>query len=292
MTSILAAGCLWGTMGFFRRRLGELGIDSFGVVLVRCALAAAMYALFCILRDPSALKIRLKDAWCFIGSGIVSLLFFSACYFRAMTLMSLSAAAVLLYTAPCFVMLMSAVLFGEKITGRKIAAMILAFAGCCLVSGISGGTGISAKGLLFGLGSGIGYALYSIFGRYALDRGYKSVTVSFYSCALAAAGAALICASSGSLGACTGAVFASAGSLLFCLAAAFITTFLPYLLYTYGLSCTEAGIASVAASIEPVVATLVGILIFKEALSLSSAAGMLLVLAAIALLATGKRIKN
>lgn len=292
MISIVAAGCLWGTMGFFRRRLGAMGIDSFGIVLVRCALAALMYALFCAVRNPSALKIRLKDAWCFIGSGIVSLLFFSACYFRAMTLMSLSAAAVLLYTAPYFVMLMSAVLFGEKITGRKIAAMLLAFAGCCLVSGLSGGEEISAKGLLFGLGSGIGYALYSIFGRYALDRGYGSVTVSFYSCALAAAGAALICAFSGTFAPCAEAVLSSSRSVLFCLATAFITTFLPYLLYTHGLSGTENGTASVAASIEPVVATLVGILIFRETLSFQAAAGMLLVLAAIALLATGKRIKN
>ena len=63
----------------------------------------------------------------------------------------------------------------------------MAVAGCCRVSG--GGGKLTVAGLLYGLGAGFGYALYSIFERLALDRGYSSTTVNFYSCLLSCAGA-------------------------------------------------------------------------------------------------------
>lgn len=48
----------------------------------------------------------------------------------------------------------------------------MAVAGCALVSGITNGVGtVSVEGMLLGLGSGIGYGLYSVFGRMALERG-------------------------------------------------------------------------------------------------------------------------
>jgi len=63
-----------------------------------------------------------------------------------------------------------------------------------------------------------------------------------------------------------------------------VSCFLPYLFYTYGLSGLETGRASILASFEPVVATLVGIVVFRERPTLMSAAGVLCVLGAIVLL--------
>ena len=278
--AVIASGCLWGLMGLFRRSLGGLGFDSFVIVFVRCGAAALFFALTILLRDKSAFRIRLKDLWCFIGSGLCSLLFFTVCYFQAMTLMSLSAAAILLYTAPCFVVLMSALLFQEKLNGRLILSVFLAFSGCCLVSGLVGQeTKISLIGLLYGLGSGFGYALYSIFGKLALRRGYASSTINFYSCLLAALGAGLIFG----VKAPVALMFSSSGTLALCLLAGVVTSYLPYLLYTFGLSGIEAGRASVMASVEPVVATLVGVLVYRESLDLFSLAGIALVLFAVLL---------
>lgn len=278
--AVIASGCLWGLMGLFRRSMGSLGFDSFGIVFVRCGVAALLFALTILIRDKSAFRVKLKDFWCFIGSGICSLLFFSVCYFQAMTLMSLSAAAILLYTAPCFVVLMSALLFQEKLNGRLILAVFLAFSGCCLVSGLVGQeTKISLIGLLYGLGSGFGYALYSIFGKLALRRGYASSTINFYSCLLAALGAGLIFGVKAPLT----LMFSSSGTLALCLLAGVVTSYLPYLLYTFGLSGIEAGRASVMASVEPVVATLVGVLVYRESLNLYSLAGIALVLFAVLL---------
>lgn len=136
------------------------------------------------------LAIKLRDIWCFIGTGVLSIVFFNYCYFRAMTLIPLSIAAILLYTAPAFVLFMSAVLFKEKITKRKVIVLIVTILGCAFAAGITGSTGpVSFIGIVYGIGAGIGYALYSIFGRYAINKGYGSMTISFYTflCAAVAA---------------------------------------------------------------------------------------------------------
>ena len=277
---VIAAGTLWGFMGFFRRTLDSMGVSAVGCIAVRCIFATVFFAVTLLICDRGEFKIRLRDAWIFISSGIISLLVFGVCYFRAMDYMSLSAAAILLYTAPCFVILISAPLFKEKLTRRKLMAMLLAFAGCCLVSGIgSGGTVVTPKGIALGLCSGLCYALYSIFSRFALNQGYSSLTINFYSCLLAGIGATIIGGTE-----YVGIITSSVPDLLFAVATGFVTCFLPYLLYTRGLEGLDNGKASIMASIEPVVATVVGIVIYSEAPTLMSAAGVILVLSAIVLL--------
>ena len=279
--AILAAGCLWGFMGLFRRYMGEAGFSSSNIIVLRCGIAALCFGVTLLFTGREQFRIKLRDIWCFLGSGIVSLLFFTFCYFQAMNYMSLSAAAILLYTAPAIVTLFSAALFRERLTATKLAAVVLAFFGCALVSGLgSGDMALSALGILYGLGAGFGYAMYSIFARYALERGYSSNTINFYSCLLASIGAALIWGLDGVFGAMT----ASAGNLALAAGTGVLTCFLPYLLYTYGLTGMETGRASIMASVEPVVATIVGAVVFHESMSALSYAGVVLVLSAVVLL--------
>ena len=279
--AILAAGCLWGFMGLFRRYMGEVGFSASDLIVLRCGIAALCFGLTLLFTGRGQFRIRPRDCWCFLGSGIVSLLFFTFCYFQAMNYMSLSAAAILLYTAPAIVTLLSALLFRERLTGTKMLAVVLAFLGCALVSGLGAGDmALSAAGILYGLGAGFGYAMYSIFARYALERGYSSNTINFYSCLLAAIGAALIWGVDGVFESVT----ASTQNLGLALGAGVLTCFLPYLLYTYGLTGMETGRASIMASVEPVVATLVGAVVFRESMSVLSYAGVVLVLSAVVLL--------
>ena len=63
-----------------------------------------------------------------------------------------------------------------------------------------------------------------------------------------------------------------------------IVTLLPYLFYTKGLSGVENGTASVLASVEPVVATLVGVMVYKETLNVWNVVGVGMVLFSIVLI--------
>lgn len=227
-----------------------------------------------LLFNRKGLRIRLKDLWCFIGTGLLSVAFFNFCYFSCMKYTSLSTAAILLYTAPAFVMVMSFFLFKEKFTVKKSIALIMAFAGCVLVSGGFGTEGIGTMGILTGIGAGFGYALYSIFGRYALQRGYSSYTITTYTFIFATIGTLPFI----KLPYIYKSFAADGGMFLFGIGIAIAVTVLPYLLYTKGLAGIENGKASIIASIEPVMATFVGLVAFGETVSPMGIVGMILVL--------------
>lgn len=280
---ILAAGSMWGCMGILVRSLNSIGLESMEIVAVRSFVTFACMAAGLLLTDRNAFKIRLKDLWCFLGTGVCSVVFFNYCYFKTITLTSLSVAAILLYTAPSIVMVLSALLFGEKFTLKKVAALFITFAGCVLVTGgPEAARGMTAAGLLTGLGAGAGYALYSIFGRYAINRGYSSLTITLWTFLSASVGV-LPFISLPDIGACFAAEPKMAGTALFWI---FVTTVAPYILYTLGLSHMETGSASVISSIEPVVATLVGVFLYREVPTVMGVAGVILVIGAIALINT------
>lgn len=282
---IILAGCLWGSMGLFVRRLGAMGLSAMEIVEIRSILAVLILLPCTALKDRRLLKLRPRNLWPLVGSGILSIVFFNFCYFSTISRMNLSAAAILLYTAPIFVMLLSLVLFHERLTTRKLLALGLAFSGCCLVSGLASATqALSLSGLLLGLGSGFGYALYSIFSRFSLNQGLDSITITDYTFLFAALGGAVFTDFGQIADAFSQYGLPLLGSLVvYCL----VTTVFPYLLYTTGLGCVENGPASVLASVEPVVATLLGFAVFGETPTISALVGMALVLAALTLLSLG-----
>lgn len=278
---VLTAGCMWGCMGLLVRPLNGIGLVTMDICFLRGFVTFTVMLAGLLLFDRNALKIKLRDIWCFIGTGALSVSFFNFCYFKTITLTSLSVAAVLLYTAPAFVMIMSFFLFKENMTKRKVAALIVAFVGCVLVSGIvTGGGDLNAKGILVGLGAGFGYALYSIFSRYALQRGYNSITITFYTFLFATLCTIFLVDVSSIFNIVeTNPQIGVYGAFMIL----FVTLF-PYLCYTKGLSGMENGTASVIASVEPVMATVLGILIYKEEMTIVNAFGMILVLVSIVML--------
>lgn len=277
---ILLAASLWGCIGLFLKLLTAAGLTSMQSVAVRCSTAAALYFLWLLLTDRAALSICPRDCTYFVGTGILSLVFFNWCYFNTIQRSSMSVAAVLLYTSPVFVMLMSAAVFRENITKNKLLALVLTLAGCALVTGLLplGGTSISLKTILFGLGSGFGYALYTIFGKFALAK-YSSATVSFYTFLFAAIGSLPLSGlmQSPQLLLDWRVLSGGLGIGIFC-------CILPYLFYTEGLRHAEAGKAAILATAEPFVASLLGVLLFREVLTLFKLLGMAAILFAIVLL--------
>ncbi|AGA69090.1 putative permease, DMT superfamily [Desulfitobacterium dichloroeliminans LMG P-21439] len=271
---IIMAGVCWGIIGLFSRNLAWGGLSSVQITASRCIVTAVCLSAFLLIKDRDKLKINLKDLWLFLGTGICSIVFFNICYFTAIKLATLSIASILLYTAPCFVMIMSAVLFREPITKRKIGALILAFGGCVLIAGIvgNGSSNLSGLAILVGLGAGIGYALYSIFGSIALKK-YHPYTVTAYTFIVASL-SLLPFSNSMDIAAIA---LQNRNVLINGLLLGVVSTLIPFLLYTKGLEHMEAGKASVMAFVEPMVATLVGILIFKEQLTLQNTLGIFLI---------------
>lgn len=277
---VILAGCCWATLGVFVRHLNEIGLQSMQIVECRAVLTVvSMFGALGIFRRD-LLRVKAKDLWCFAGGGIVSVILFNFCYFQTIQRASLSVAAILLYTSPIFVLLLSVPLFGEKLTRKKLLCLAMAFVGCALASGLTaGGMTLSPQTLLFGLGSGFGYGLYSIFSRFALQRGYHPITITAYIFLFGAIGGIPLTD--------FGQVAAIAGqpeNLLYLVVYTVVTTVIPYCAYTTGLQHIENGVAAVLACIEPVMATVFGIFFFSELPTLTGWLGIALVLIALTLL--------
>lgn len=277
---IIIAGTLWGIISVFVNQLKDIGFNSMQVVSIRVFFSALILVLYLLIKDINQLKIHLKDIPLFIGTGVGSIIFFNYCYFQAIELIGgASIPALLLYTAPIFVMVLSLILFKEKITKKKLVSLIMTFLGLALVTGAFSNTNkISAIALLFGLGSGLGYALYSIFGKFLVDK-YSAITITTYTFVVATVFSIPF---SGIVQ--KAELIVSPKGIILALSLALISTVLPFLLYTKGLSGMEAGKASILATVEPFVATIIGITFFKETMTVSKIIGMLMVLLAIVIL--------
>lgn len=283
---VLLAGVLWGIIGLFVRSLNAYGLTSMEIVAVRAIVTALLLFCYLIVFNRKLLKIKIKDIWCFLGTGVLSIVFFNTCYFKAITLTSLSVAAVLLYTAPAIVMVLSAVLFREKITVVKLISLLATFAGCVLITGVLNETSsLSMAGILAGLGAGLGYALYSIFSRYALERGYHSLTISFYTFLFAM----VVTIPLANMQTIASRVDITADRVGFCVLFGLVSTVIPYIVYTLGLSKMENGKAAIIASIEPVTATVLGVILYGERLKATELLGGMLVLFAIIICNIPKR---
>lgn len=280
---VVLGAALWGLIGLFNRALGEHGISVMNRVTIRNFLALALLTLVFALTRRRVFHIRLRHLPIFFGTGVISVLSLAWCYFSCQQECSLAVAAILLYLAPSFVVLFSAVLWREPLTQRKLIALLLALIGCALVSGIaSGSLTITVRGLLLGIGSGLSYALYTVFAHYGLAH-YDSYTVIYWTFFFAGLGS-LVFLDWPELSAALSipAVWPNMAGL------AVLATVLPYLFYTKGLEGVESGMASIMANIEPVVAALSGVLLLDETLDAWTVCGIVCVLGGVILLAGGK----
>ena len=290
---ILIAATMWGSMGLFTRTLTALGYTPFQLVFSRACVTSLCLLIYFLIFDRKKLKIKLRDLWIFLSASIISVVFFNYCYMSAINTGSVSIAATLLYTSPIFVTIISAFLFKEKITAQKSLALIMSFAGCILVSGIlsSGGT-LSPQALAFGIGSGFTYGMYSIFTKIAIKK-YSPLVFTAYTFLLAAIISLPLSAPTEMIH----TTMQKATNLPLLLLFALVTNVIPYTCFTSGLKHMEAGKANITATVEPVVATLFGVFVFREKLSFLSVAGICLVLSSAVLLnsprkSTTQNIKN
>ena len=177
---------------------------------------------------------------------------------------SISTAVILMYSAPVFVLIYSIIFFKEKITPKKLIAVIFILVGCGLVSGIIGDIKFDLLGIIVGLLSGISYALYNIFTKIEMHNNSNPLTVSFYNFAVMSLAALIICDAPKLI-----TLFSKNPVFTFPMAIGLgiCTCVLPYFLYTLGIKSLPAGVASALGIVEPMSATIFSVLLFGEKLT-------------------------
>lgn len=276
------SGVFWGSAGVFVRTLSEFGFDNFTIVFIRFSVAALILFVGIMAADRSMLKIKLKDLWIFVGSGIFGMMGLNFCYNYAIAGLTLSLAAVLLSLSPIFVMVLAAIILKEKITMRKIGCSVLAILGCVLVSGVlesGAGMKLSVAGVLAGLAAALFYALYSIFSKSAMKQNYNVFTITFYSLLI---GAIVMLPFTDWTIIGEFVTAAPVGNSIFIFLNSLCTSVLPYVLYTMSLSYVDTGKVSIlAAGGEPSAAMVFGLLFFGEMPTVLSLCGLAVTIAAL-----------
>ncbi|MEA4987132.1 MAG: DMT family transporter [Anaerovorax sp.] len=277
---IFISGSLWGTIGLFVNLFNGLGAGSSLIAFLRLfigflLLVPIMYIMgggrkFFLINKKSLL-------FCFL-SGVFSQAGFNLCYTEAVGNVGVATASVLLYTAPIFVCIMSWIFFKETIGWKKLAALAVNIVGCTLT--VTGGNfstvQFSVYGVLIGIAAGFLYGLMTILSK-KISGDCPPMTIVFYSFLFGWLTMGIFSHPWESIGAIISWKF-----IIISIAYGIIPTAGAYLLYMKGLSKgLEASKVPIIASVETVVAALIGFLIFREAVGIIKILGIACVLSSI-----------
>ena len=277
----LLSGVSWGSAGIFIRQISDFGFNSVTMLSSRVFVGSIMMFFVILFTKKEYLKIRMKDFWLFFLAAVLGTMAMNLCYNISLNTLTLSLASLLMGIAPIYVLIMAAIIFKEKLTRKKVICMIIAAAGCVMVSGVleeSGGISLDTMGLILGVISGFSYAVYSIFSKLIAERGYHALTITFY-CSFICAVVSAPFTDWQILGSAV-AERPFVNSVWIALYALFVGV-LPYILYNISFKYMEAGKASILAMSEPVTAMIFGIIIYSEIPSVIGFAGMILTIAAL-----------
>jgi DME family drug/metabolite transporter len=251
---VLAAAALWGMLGPVSRFAFQDGVTPLEVAFWRALIGGALFAVHALVRREWRLAWR--DLPAVAAFGLVGVAVFFASYLRAVQTGGAALAAVLLYTAPVWVALLSAAFLGERLGGRKVLAMGLATAGVAGIALTGGGhVHLTPAALLWGLLSGWTYALYYLFGKRYFAR-YHAATLFLYAYPVGAAALLPLVRFHHKTPA--------AWTVL--VVVAVLPTYAAYLAYSVGLRRVEATRAATVATLEPVVAAAAAYAVWGERL--------------------------
>jgi drug/metabolite transporter, DME family len=268
---ILTAAVSWGFIGIFSGIAFSQGLMPMEVAFWRAILAWLCFGGQAFYRSQT--RVDVKDLPILAFFAVFGITVFYIAYQYAVKTGGAAFAAVLLYTAPAWVVAFSFVLYKERLTGVKVGAVVLVMAGVYLISrtgNASGSTTIGPLALISGLVSGLCYSLYYTMGKY-FSRKYSSANLFLYVLPL------------GALGILPFVDFVDKTPLAWAalIGVAVISTFLANYCYYNGLKHLEAGRASIVATIEPVVAAIAAFLVFGEYFTMLGYLGAVCILVAV-----------
>ncbi|MDB4950035.1 MAG: protein of unknown function transrane [Gemmatimonadetes bacterium] len=272
---VLLAAALWGLLGPVSRFAFQAGVSPMEAAFWRAAMGGVLFGVHAAVRGR--VRVARRDLPAVVAFGVAGVALFFAAYLRAVREGGAALASVLLYTAPVWVALLSAVFLRERQGARKLLAMGVAMAG---VAGIAltagGGVRLSGAALFWGLLSGWAYALYYVFGRRYFGR-YEPATLFLYAYPV------------GALGLLPLVRFAHKTPVAWAALAfvAVVPTYGAYLAYGAGLRRVEATRAATVATLEPVVASAAAYLLWGERLGAAGYAFAAVVVLGVALMVSG-----
>lgn len=268
----------YGTNPIFALPLYRDGMDVNAVLLMRYAIGVLIMFFMIAVHNRKSLIIGLKDIGGLAIMGVLMVLS-SITLFASYDYLSAGIASTLLFFYPVMVSLIMAGLYKERLGGRKILCLIMAFMGVAILSKGDDGTGISGWGFLLVMLSSLSYALYLIYINRGPMKHLSSSAVTFYVMTI---GFLVLVGNS----ALDGHLYLPnhSASWLNILGLGIFPTIISLWCTSRAISLIGSTQTAIFGAMEPLTAVVLGILILGEKLTMMPAIGMLLIFVSVTLL--------
>ncbi len=279
-SSVIAAALLWASCGTVGKSLFNAGMPPFILVQTRVSLASLIMVSVLAFWKPSQLHIQRRDIAYFLVFGSVFMALMQLSYFLAISKIQVAAAILVQYLAPVMVAVFSMVFWHERVTAKKVTALILSIAGCYLVVGgyslelLS----MNRQGIMWALLSAIAFASTTLLGEKGMQR-YNPWTSLTYALLFSALSLnivqrpLLILSESYTVQQWT--------SIMYIVV---FGTLIPFGLYLVGVNYIRSTRTIITATLEPIAAAFMAFFLLGESLAPLQMIGGLSVIAAIILL--------
>ncbi|MFC1959460.1 DMT family transporter [Chloroflexota bacterium] len=277
---IILAATLWASQGVFYTQIRQIyGLPSFNAAFFRAIITALIIFAWLALRKQPPPRLSWRGVRFFALCGLFGVAMLYACFANAVDLVGIGIATVLMYTAPVWVTIISVLFMKEQWYSYKAVALLLVIGGVILVAQIlQPGTTLNPTGLLWGLGAGLGYALYTLFNKVGL-RDYEPLPLLGYSLIFGTLFMLPLQSPTVIIDTLTNPLL-----LLWLLMLSVVTTLGAAYCFVSGLQYLPASNASITSTLEPVIALFLGWFFFAEVVDKLQLLGAGMVLVAILLL--------
>ncbi|WP_312113577.1 DMT family transporter [Brevibacillus reuszeri] len=275
----ISAAC-FGVMSIFAVYAYGAGVSVSTLLFLRFLFAAILFFGFLVLRKEGLRLVKKQIVALFVLGGVLYTLQ-SLSFFSAVQYIPTSMAALLLYTFPVFVAVLTYFVEKEPLRRKTILAMLISLVGLGLVLGLSFG-GIQPVGVMLALAAALFYSVYIVVGNRVV-KGLSPFVTAGYISVFAAISTFFVAQKDGGLDLAFGAAgwWALAGIVVF-------STVMAIGFFFQGLQLIGSTNASVLSTLEPVVTIVFSALLFGESFTLLQLLGGFAVLAGAVLIVSGK----
>ena len=275
---VMTAALFWGVSGGISNILLNKGYDALVISFYRGAIGFLFFLTWYLYHFKQKWITSTRFyLWSFLaGVGVAGNFTF---YYLSIRAASISVAVTLMYTAPVFVLLTALLLGLERSTWFKWGSVSLVIAGIVILTGSYDISSVSTSflGTIAGLASGLSYTLFIFSFKNAARIGNTkaTLTVSFFAFSL------ILLIIMDTREAADALISEDLGWFLLL---GILGAGLSFIFYVVGLRSTPPSIASMVAMVEPVTASLFGILVLGDMFTLTQFYGMVLILGTVTLL--------
>ena len=280
----IIAAVSYGMNPLFALPMLAKGIGVNSILFYRYFFAIIIYGLWLTLYKKISLKISWKEFWVLLGLGII-FSFSSLFLFDAFNYIEAGLACTILFTYPLIVALISSIFFKEKINSKIWLALFCVLTGISLLYRGDGDTTLSIKGLGLVILSSLSYAIYMVgIKQIKIINHMKKDKMTFYVMLLG------LCVYLYNLDLCTKLQPINSFITILCaIMLALFPTIISLESINIGIKLIGATKTSILGALEPLTALLIGVLVFKQTLTLKIIFGIFLIIFGVLLVIAQKQ---